>query len=190
MRGSRARPGILFYRFRLCFQWVRMHTGYANRKRCIIVDAEYRHRPSEVSRVLWETNFFFLFFVRRSRFRFARLYCIYLRVFIIFYGIRRFYEVRSWNNAPSHCSEFDEGLLLNGEHACFRIPFIGYNIYRFWNKRSMREQFNFLCSKNPRKIFLSAHALCVYVQIKIIQIVWYCLIHFYTNWGVSSWIYI
>lgn len=66
MRGSRERDQVYCFIVSGCFQWARMRAGYANRKRCIIVDAEYRHRPSEVPRrsarvCVRGRNIFFLF---------------------------------------------------------------------------------------------------------------------------------
>lgn len=78
MRASRERDQVYCFIVSGCFQWARMRAGYANRKRCIIVDAEYRHRPSEVPRrsarnifILYIYSFFFF---RHPHFRFARLH--------------------------------------------------------------------------------------------------------------------
>lgn len=78
MRTSREHDQVYCFIVSGCFQWARMRAGYANRKRCIIVDAEYRHRPSEVPRrsarnifILYIYSFFFF---RHSRFRLARLH--------------------------------------------------------------------------------------------------------------------
>jgi len=78
-----------------------MRAGYANQKRCIIVNAEYRHRPSEVP---WRSgrNIFiiYFFFFRHSRFRFARLHWPLSSCFFFFTGYTApilYDEVRSWN---------------------------------------------------------------------------------------------
>jgi len=62
-RFASARPGILFYRFRLFSIGSGMRAGYANRKRCIIVYAEYRRRPSEVPRSALDEIFLFVYFL-------------------------------------------------------------------------------------------------------------------------------
>jgi len=69
MRGSRECDQVYCFIVSGCFQWARMRAGYANQKRCIIVDAEYRHRPSEVP---WRSGrnifiiYYFFFDIRVS----------------------------------------------------------------------------------------------------------------------------
>lgn len=141
MRGSRERDQVYCFIVSGCFQWARMRAGYTNRKRCIIVDAEYRHRPSEVPRRSGRNIFIYLFFFRRPRFRFARLHrgppfpVIFHRI----HGADSVWWSMILEYALPHHAGFDEGPLLKGEHARFRIPIAKYNICRFWSKRYARE---------------------------------------------------
>lgn len=137
MRASRECDQVYCFIVSGCFQWARMRAGYANRKRCIIVDAEYRHRPSEVPRRSARNIFILYIFSFFSRFRFARLYPGEKeRGPVVFHRI----------HGADYCMKYDLGihaavlywiwwrvLIKERTHMC--IPIAGYNIYRYRNKR-------------------------------------------------------
>lgn len=136
MRASRERDQVYCFIVSACFQWARMRAGYANRKRCIIVDADTVRLKS-----LGALNEIFLFYVFIYFFSMSALpFCaLTLREGSptppppprFSQDIRRRFcddELRSWN---TRCrTGFDEGPLLKNEHTRIRIPIAGYNIYR------------------------------------------------------------
>lgn len=120
-RLARARPGILFYRFRL----FSMGSGA-----CRIYESKTLHytgcripTPSVWSpSALWTKYFYLYIFL----FFFSTLpFCTFTQVPFVFHRMHGTYSMW-WSTileyALPHRVGFDEGPLLKGEHACFRIP--------------------------------------------------------------------
>lgn len=144
-RLARARPGILFYRFRLF--------SMAS-DACRICESKTLHytgcrisTPSVWSpSALWPKYFYLFIFIFFRRFRFARLH----GPPVVFHGIHGAYSAW-WSTILEYALPyrvgFDEGPLLKGEHACFRIPNI---IFTDFEIRDIRE--NNLISHAQKKI--------------------------------------